>query len=190
MESPLVRTASKDSASAQFRLSPPLSLSSASSSTSRKGRSSDPDTTSGNVERARISMPPPATKSIARQYPSRRPSKASDSQLVHPQSSPVAQGDVRTAKAVDADTTPTLEGNQRGLRPANAPPLMLPEAALRPSKPLDADAESNRLSFSSLYSLGSAIYNSAKGITASGPSSVAGSEPECQYITLIGLESR
>jgi hypothetical protein len=73
------------------------------------------------------------------------------------------------------DTTPTLEGNRN---PQSTPPLMLPEAALRQSKPRDPETESNRLSFSSLYSLGSAIVDRARGIGVSGPSSSAGSEHE------------
>ncbi|KAF2232490.1 hypothetical protein EV356DRAFT_525188 [Viridothelium virens] len=43
------------------------------------------------------------------------------------------------------------------------------------------DAESNRMSFSSLYSLGSAIYNSARGTNTSGPpSSTGGSEQDAK----------
>jgi inositol hexakisphosphate/diphosphoinositol-pentakisphosphate kinase len=70
---------------------------------------------------------------------------------------------------------------------------MLPDAALRPQKPKDVEADSNRLSLSSLYSLGSAIVQSAKGFT-SGPASVADSEPEMQAmlpvqhnINLLGI---
>jgi hypothetical protein len=55
---------------------------------------------------------------------------------------------------------------------------MLPEAALRPGKPSDPETESNRLSFSSLYSLGSAIYDRARGVGVSGPSSAMESEAE------------
>jgi hypothetical protein len=52
---------------------------------------------------------------------------------------------------------------------------------LRQLKPSDPETESNRMSFSSLYSFGSGIMNGVKGISGSGPSSVAGSEPDCSY---------
>ena len=87
----------------------------------------------------------------------------------------------------DEDTTPTLDASHQPRPPLpTASPLMLPDAALHPQKPADGETESSRLSLSSLYSLGSAIHDRAKGITASGPSSVAESEPECQLLRLIG----
>lgn len=145
-------------------------LSSSSTPTSRKSRSSDPNTTTGNVQRASISLPPPASTSMTRHYSyvsSRKPSTAtSPGQL--------AQNGSEDANTSD-DTTPTLEGNRN---PQTTPPLMLPEAALRQSKPRDPETESNRLSFSSLYSLGSAIVDRARGIAVSGPSSAAESEHE------------
>lgn len=135
------------------------SVASTSPVSSRKARSSEPDTTSGNVERASISMPPPATKVMAMQLPSRRPSKASESMAVD-----------------ELDATPTLEAS-RGGSPIPPQTLALPDTAYRQPAKTDGDAESNRMSFSSLYSLGSAIHSTgARGL--SGPSSVAGSEPE------------
>lgn len=77
-----------------------------------------------------------------------------------------------------ADLTARLE-SARKMAPA-AGQFMLPEAALRPARPVDVDQEANnRLSLSSLYSLGSAIVQGVgRGFAGSGPSSVAGSEPE------------
>ncbi|KAF9631475.1 Histidine phosphatase superfamily clade-2 [Lasiodiplodia theobromae] len=129
------------------------SLSGASSpSANRKGRSADPGTSMGDVDRASISMPPPNPKPVARQQHDRRPSKASDSLVAA--SLILDQQDAQNSSAIDDDPTPTT--------------------AMSPS----ADKESNRMSFSSLYSLGSQIYNSARG--SGGPSSVAGSEPDAK----------
>ena len=196
----LVRTPSKEKSpaeSVQQSRSQPGShaLSSSSSPASRKARSSEPDTTVGNVERATICSPSASSASrsmnLTRQYPSvssRKPSVAlSPGQL--PRSKSYSNDGLakdRSAVSGDAkgniadDTTPTLEGD-KGSRThlSSLPaPLMLPEAALRQSKPRDAETESNRLSFSSLYSLGSAIADRARGIAVSGPSSAAGSEPD------------
>lgn len=180
---PLAHTSSKDSV--KSHLSPRLlSEPSASTSTaiSRKGQSLDPGTTPGNVDRAIISMPPPASVSVTRQYPavpsrnllrSFNPDKATIKATGTTTTAPPTAGDAHGSD----DTTPTLEGNQI---PQYTTPLMLPEAALYPGKPADPETESNRLSFSSLYSLGSAIYDRARGVGVSGPSSAAGSEAECK----------
>lgn len=61
------------------------SLSSASSGTSisRKARAPDAETTSNHVERAGVSMPPPATRTVSRNFlKERRQSRASDSLLL------------------------------------------------------------------------------------------------------------
>ncbi|KAF2865897.1 histidine phosphatase superfamily-domain-containing protein [Massariosphaeria phaeospora] len=164
----LTRTASAES-TRSWTTPHLLASGSSSTSASRKARSSEPETGGANVERASVSMPPPASKAIARQFPpSRRPSKASDSSIV----------DLRNGPAGDeADTaTPSLEAS-RGASLAYAS-LALPDTGYRdrPSRS-EPDAESNRMSFSSLYSIGSAIYTGTRG--HSGPSSVAGSsEPE------------
>ncbi|KAF2000036.1 hypothetical protein P154DRAFT_435694 [Amniculicola lignicola CBS 123094] len=50
------------------------------------------------------------------------------------------------------------------------------QAAAQAARAGHADLESNRMSFSSLYSIGSTIYSTARGL--SGPASVTGSEPE------------
>lgn len=143
----------------------------ASGSSSRKSRGSEPQTGAANIERASVSMPPPASDSIARHFPSRRASKASDSSTLD------NVGSARDGpSAVEVDTTPTLEGARHHHGNfASAYTLTLPDSAFRPPRS-EPDAESNRLSFSSLYSIGSAIYNTTRGL--SGPSSLAGSEPE------------
>lgn len=66
----------------------------------------------------------------------------------------------------DQEKPPNLAGSQ--MNPSfepYAPPLMLPDSSLRPANTSGpgADTEGNRLSFSSLYSLGSVIYNGATG---------------------------
>lgn len=172
MDTHVARSPSKESV--QTRLGQ-HALSSSSSSTSRKGRSSDPEVTiAGNVDRASISLPPPASKSITRQYSyvtqQKQSTATSPSQLSQSKSADEAN--------TSDDTTPTLEGDKGNRQQHQTPPLMLPEAALRQSKPHDPETESNRLSFSSLYSLGSAIVDRARGVGVSGPSSAAGSDHE------------
>lgn len=174
----------------------PHNLSPSSSNTSRKGRSAEAETVSGNVERASISMPPPqSAASIARQSISRRASKASDSQLIAAGIIPTTESgevvDVHREEA-DSETTPTLSGN---FRSSQAAPLVLPEAALRPSSQYVESEQSqhhgHRLSVSSIHSLGSVIYHHIKshapGHTASNPSSVAGSEPDLNGIRAAEL---
>ena len=178
---PLARTSSKDSV--KSRLSPRLlSASSSSSSTAvtRKGQSLDPGTTPGNVDRAIISMPPAASVSVTGQDPSvpwRNPLRSFNSNEAAIKEADTSTATPPTPEHADDndDTTPTLEGNRN---PHSTPPLMLPEAAFRPGKPRDPETESNRLSFSSLYSLGSAIYDRARGAGVSGPNSAAGSEAD------------
>ncbi|KAF2814982.1 uncharacterized protein BDZ99DRAFT_566894 [Mytilinidion resinicola] len=166
----LSRTVSTEST--RSRTSPHILSSGTANVTTRKARSIDPDTTSGNAERASISMPPPA--SLARQYPSRRPSKASDSGILTTAGLVENLGALRNGSAIDeTETTPTLEGS-RGGSISTAQTLTLPDAARRQSRS-EVDTESNRMSFSSLYSLGSAIYNGTRAL--SGSSSVI-SEPE------------
>ncbi|KAF2280324.1 uncharacterized protein EI97DRAFT_430067 [Westerdykella ornata] len=146
---------------------------------SRKSRTSEPETGSGHVERSSVSMPPPVTsRTIARQIPlpnaSRRPSKASDSSLLD------TFGSVRSpSSAVDetTDTASTPDASRHGSI-ATSQTLTLPDTAYSSRARTDPDLESNRMSFSSLYSLGSVIMSSTRGL--SGPSSVTGSEPEAK----------
>ncbi|KAF2735059.1 hypothetical protein EJ04DRAFT_552251 [Polyplosphaeria fusca] len=163
----LSRTASAESTRSRTTTHPLASSSSSSSPADRKARAPQAETGGGNVERASVSMPPPASKSVPRQFPSRRSSKALD--LLE------SIGFVKNGSAVDElETTPTLEGARHGTQ-ASAHTLVLPDAAYRAARS-DTDAESHRMSFSSLYSIGSTIYNTTRGL--SGPSSVTGSEPD------------
>jgi uncharacterized membrane protein len=165
-------------------------LSSATSSvSSRKGRSADADTSNGNVERASISMPRPASTSIARHYPSRRPSKASDilssaanstnDLLLQQQSASLSPSGGEASSAA----TPTIEG----IRTPKVPPFsLLPHAApqtttimeLEPDQPDQPDT--NRLSFSSVFSVPAAIYHGATRIAGSYAGSIAGSVAESE----------
>ncbi|PSN66949.1 hypothetical protein BS50DRAFT_573736 [Corynespora cassiicola Philippines] len=115
-------------------------------------------------------MPPPASKAIAWAFPSRRASKASDISLLE-HFDAVRHGG--SAIAEFDDTTPTLQAARAGSL-SLASSLAHPDAHRPPRS--DVDAESNRMSFSSLYSIGSAIHPNPRGL--SGPSSLAGSEPE------------
>jgi inositol hexakisphosphate/diphosphoinositol-pentakisphosphate kinase len=170
---PLERTSSKESAaSAQLRPSP-HNLSSASSISSRKARS-EVETSSGNVERASLSMPPPATKPVARQFPAGRPRKGSDGQLVTPPESLKDKAGKATSSTIDEeDVRPASDGID------NAPqdPLSKPHAALHSAKAMEHEPDPKRASISSLYSIGSAIYNGARGIAGSYAGSIAESEP-------------
>jgi inositol hexakisphosphate/diphosphoinositol-pentakisphosphate kinase len=162
MDPPPAPTAS--SSNAPSASTSPILLSSASStSTSRKGRSADPDTSSASVERSSVSLPPAGQLDL------------NGRRVTSPPESPSVQSDTILrpirSEPTDADKTPTLE-------PTKMPPargfFKLPEPAVNP--PRDTDVESTRLSFSSLYSMGSsAVVN---GTTAS---SIAGSETECEH---------
>jgi inositol hexakisphosphate/diphosphoinositol-pentakisphosphate kinase len=157
MEKPLSRTVSVESTRSWQQ----LTTASGSSAAGRKAKSSEPETGGSSVNG--VFMPP--------SVPSRRPSHASHNSflelLVHAKSN-------NDSAIEDTETTPTLEGVRSSFAPVNA--LLLPEA-FRPPRS-DVDAESKRLSFSSLYSLGSAIYANTRGHSWSGRSSLAGSEAE------------
>ena len=147
---------------------------SASSATSRKSRFADVGTVGGNVNRASISMPPPATKpSSYRPSTSRRPSSILSGSENHPIA---ADTDVSTRETGDdsailddVEKTPIQSGSE-GKSPEQ---LVLPEASLKPPGS-DTESTSNRLSFSSPYSLGKDIYNGATGVV-SAPQSTASS---------------
>ncbi|KAF2444624.1 hypothetical protein P171DRAFT_387093 [Karstenula rhodostoma CBS 690.94] len=116
---------------------------------SKKGRASE-GTSDANVVRASISMPPPASKAVPRQFPSRRLSKASDVSLLE------SINDRTPSSAIDDSDSLT--------------PTSTSDTHRRP----DFEAASNRLSFSSLYSIGSGIYPSSHRM--SGPASNSGSD--------------
>ena len=160
---PLSRTTSRESVHSRKSSHALLSGSPSLSTSSRKGRSLEPEgTVAPQVDRASLSMPPPASKTMPRQFHSRRPSKASDSGVAAAGSLPAESSTERARHSwAIADDGHLVAGQ----------PLVPRHAA-------EAETESNRLSLSSLYSLGSAIYSTARGAMQSYPSSIAGSEHE------------
>lgn len=155
-----------------------LNISSSSASlNSRKSRFADFAGPTGAVGRASISMPPPLSKppsTIFKQSVSLRPSavvaKSEGSGIAGtmdevteakgPNDSAVMIDDVERLPADSSYGTPSSEANI-----SLHMNLTLPDAIVKspnPSMP-GGDVESNRLSFSSLYSLGSAIYSGATG---------------------------
>ncbi|KAJ4305069.1 inositol hexakisphosphate and diphosphoinositol-pentakisphosphate kinase [Kalmusia sp. IMI 367209] len=149
MEAQLSRKGSSDNAR---RTSHPLVAGSSSTTASRKSRSSEPEV-SDVVERQSY-FSPPASKAMPRQFSSRP-----DNSLLEALESAID----------DTDTpTPTIEAARGGQNLASV--LTLPDTRL----PRPEDAESSRLSFSSLYSIASGIFPSTSRM--SGPASVSGSE--------------
>lgn len=146
----LNRTVSAESTSTSTSTWAPTLLQS-SAAVSRKGRASE-ETSDASAVRASISMPPPASKAVPRQFPSRRPSKASDTSLLETLTEPQASSAIDDSDSL----TPTLESTR----------------TLTDRRP-ESEA---RLSFSSasLYSIGSGIYPSAHRM--SGPASNSGSD--------------
>ncbi len=133
------------------------SASSISSSSSRKGRFVEPDTSEAIAERASLSIPPPSSKAASDQRPSasRQPSTASQTSQ-QSMGGQHAEG-IREELAVgDVETTPTLKGLVPS--PGSSPHLYLPASALRSPKIPQSNKEvnPNRMSFSSLYSVNSA----------------------------------
>lgn len=148
---------------------------SVSTTASRKSRFADVGTTGGSVGRASLSMPPPAVKpsSTYRPSASRHPSAILPSNENNPPQTSMDDSSkgTRDDSAVldDVEKTP-IQGGSESKSPSD--PLVLPEASLKP--PSDTESTDNRLSFSSLYSLGSALYNGATG-AASAPQSTTSS---------------
>ncbi len=159
-----------------------LSPSIISSASSRKGRSTNSDTSDGDVGRASISMPPPATNNSAVYKPSvsRRRSIFSDKGGLSetestmngtaenkPGGTPSSSDLERVGNTADAQESPV----------AGSPSILADhDNALLSSKSLvtSSDVEDKRLSISSLFSLGSTIYS---GIGGSAAPSTAGSHP-------------
>jgi len=155
------------SSNAQSANTSPLLLSSASStSTNRKGRYADPDISNAAVERSSVSVSIPPSGQLGLGHHA----------LKSTPSSPSAQAELvlrpTQSNPTDADKTPTLEATK--MPPAGSQ-FRLPDPALIPPRSQDGDAESTRLSFSSLYSIGSVVLN------GTGTSSIAGSESECKF---------
>lgn len=74
----------------------------------------------------------------------------------------------------ESDTTPIADASRKGYVVADPPGSA--DSTLSPQR-AENDLESNRLSFSSFYNIGSAIYDKARAMT-SGPSSVAESDSD------------
>ncbi|KAL8826876.1 MAG: hypothetical protein Q9191_003527 [Dirinaria sp. TL-2023a] len=154
-----------------------LSSSPSTSTINRKSRFADIGTTT-NIGRASISMPPPATTPSFTYRPStsRRPSAT-----LLGNEKPITRASMESTRPVrpgneilepeDVEKTPSQSTHGAPLEPSTS--LSLPEPSLKPPSS-DTDGSSNRLSFSSLYSLGSAIYNGATG-AVSAPQSTASS---------------
>ena len=145
---------------------------------SRKSRFADVGTTGGNIGRAGISMPPLATKpsSIYRPASSRRPTNLSstmDSKEGETGLDGTSEESVVGDSAVlqDLEKTTSLPGSQ-GV-PACEPhsPLNALDSNLKPPSS-SLNKPGDRLSFSSLYSLGSAIYGAA-GLSSAPPSAAS-----------------
>ncbi|KAK4977398.1 hypothetical protein LTR28_007075 [Elasticomyces elasticus] len=126
-------------------------------------------------------MPPPASKLAAiRPLPTRQTSKAPDASSIA-NANANAQADngsrsTRNSLAIDeVEGTPMLDSIRKG---NISPTGSLPEAAVTSVRRSDTDSDANRTSFTSLYSIGSALYNTARGTYSSAPSSVAGSEAD------------
>lgn len=147
---------------------------------SRKSRFADVGTTGGDISRASISMPPPATKpsSIYRPATSRRPTNLSSTMDLKEGETGLdgtieesALGD--SAELQDLVKTTSLPGVTTSEPHTPLNPL---ESNLKPPSS-GLNKPGDRLSFSSLYSLGTAIYGAASLSTAppSAASSNAGS---------------
>lgn len=148
---------------------------------SRKSRFVDIETVGGNTGRASISMPPPATKpsSIYRPSTVRRPTGTQNV---------METKDARTSMDGTADgrtsgLTAGLEGVEQRTSPRSVPasepqsPSAFSDTNLKPPSS-SLNKPGDRLSFSSLYSLGPSMYNGAAGTTSaplSAASSTAGS---------------
>ncbi|KAJ4395102.1 inositol hexakisphosphate and diphosphoinositol-pentakisphosphate kinase [Didymella pomorum] len=154
---PLSRTTSTESTPSQ------PSTSSWQPPSGRKARASEPQAGTESIE---VKLSPLGTSALAPMRPigltARRPSKASDSLKDY-----FGRNNMHSGSAIDedGDATPLA---------ASRYPSSLSEAKSRS----DVDAAENRLSFSSLYSIGSAIYANTRGHSWSGRSSVVGSEPD------------
>ena len=147
----------------------------------RKSRFADVGTTGYNVGRASISMPPPATKPSSIYKPSavRRPSAMHHTGMDIKEVEAGIDGTIEEGVARDStgldeiERTISLSGSQRTSASDQQIPSAVLDASLKPQTP-NLTKPGDRLSFSSLYSLGSAIYNGATGV-ASTPQSTASS---------------
>lgn len=142
---------------------------------SRKSRFADVGTTGGNIGRASISMPPPAIKpsSIYRPANSRRPTNLS-SAMDSKEGETGLDGTIEESVVGDSAMLPDLVKTTSlpGIT-ASEPdtPMNLSDSNLKPPNS-SLNKPGDRLSFSSLYSLGSAIYGAA-GLSTAPPSAAS-----------------
>jgi inositol-hexakisphosphate/diphosphoinositol-pentakisphosphate 1-kinase len=149
-----------------------LSASNVSSSTSRKGVVVGAEQSSANIERANMSSPTSGTGlalQTDKKTPTLRASKASEegANLV----SDYGRLDKVLSRAGTNDSAVAIV-DDTDLKGSG----ILPTALLsQDRKPTSSNNFDGRISFSSLYSIGSAIYNGAANVLPSAPSSSAGS---------------
>lgn len=153
MDLPLSRTTSSESnPSLTASWQPP---------SGRKARASEPQAGTESIE---VKLSSLGTAALAPQRPAgliaRRPSRASDS-LKDYFGRTSMSGSAIDEEDHDVDATPLASSRYPSCRSDVA-----------------ADGPDKRLSFSSLYSIGSAIYANTRGPSWSGRSSVVGSEPD------------
>lgn len=156
---------------------------------SRKSRFADVGTSGGTTGRASISMPPPAAKpsSIYRPSAVRRPT-ATQTAMDAKDGPGSLDGTVEEKALGDADGLDELEKTSSSTSvplPEPQSPSGMSDFGLR-LPPSTSNKPGDRLSFSSLYSLGSVIYNGATGITSapqSTSSSTAGSVKSLEHST-------
>ena len=147
----------------------------------RKSRFADVGTTGTSIGRASISMPPPAAKpsSIYKPFAVRRPSALNNSSMDIKEVEAGIDGTIEECIAIDhagledIERTTSLPGSQRTSASDRPIPPGFLDAYLKASTP-NLNKPGDRLSFSSLYSLGSAIYNGAAALS-SAPQSTASS---------------
>lgn len=153
----------------------------------RKSRFADVGTFGGNIERASISMPPPATKpsSVYRPSTVRRPLAMQNTVEVREMEGGMdgieegkVSGDTSGMKDLEKTTSMTsLPGSQSASASEQHSPSAFSDSALKPPTS-NLNKPGDRLSFSSLYSLGSALCSGAANLTSapqSAASSTAGS---------------
>ncbi|KAL8688915.1 MAG: hypothetical protein Q9218_005291 [Villophora microphyllina] len=144
---------------------------------SRKSRFADAGTTEGDTGRASISMPPPSTKpstykpAVTRQ-PSGGPTVTAGSGKGAISGNRGSMSNIldRPTVVEDYDKTPNIQWFSAS---EPSPPLP-PDSNLKlPPSSATTDAEGNRLSFTSLGSLGSAIYQGTIGSHSAPPSAAS-----------------
>ena len=149
-----------------------LFSSSASSNTSRKGRF-EAGAIDQTIGRASMSMPPPSKLAASYKTSSRPSSVLTASEYGTEGDEGSSSVDKSVELTDDLEKTPNIGGGEGRSASVSYGPLTLPDAALRPPKAASADGESNRMSFSSLFSMGSAVHGGAAGPSA--PQSTASS---------------